>query len=85
MKARKIVLITADLILLIVGIIQTIVGARSTVKTFSFTDEPDKIVIEKSDENLTLVKENDKWYINSQKYEATQSNIDSMISFAKDI
>ena len=85
MKTRKIVLITADLILLIVGIIQIIIGARSTVKTFSFTDEPDKIVIEKSDENLTLVKENDKWYINSQKYEATQSNIDSMISFAKDI
>ena len=83
MKTRKIVLITADLILLVVGIIQIIVASRSSVKVFDFSEEPDKIVIEKSDENLTLVKENDKWFINTQKYEATQSNIDSMISFAQ--
>ena len=85
MKTRKIVLITADLILLVVGIIQIIVGARSTVKTFAFSEQPDKIVIEKSDENLTVVKEGDKWFINSEKYEATQSSIDSMIDFAQDI
>ena len=83
MKTRKIVLITADLILLVVGIIQIIAASRSSVKVFDFSEEPDKIVIEKSDENLTLVKENDKWFINTQKYEATQSNIDSMISFAQ--
>ena len=64
MKTRKIVLITADLILLVVGIIQIIAASRSSVKVFDFSEEPDKIVIEKSDENLTLVKENDKWFIN---------------------
>ena len=85
MKTRKIVLITADLILLVVGIIQIIVGARSTVKTFAFSEEPDTITIEKSDENLTIVKDGDKWYVNSERYEANDSSIDSMIEFAQDI
>ena len=85
MKTRKIVLIAVDAFLLIVGIIQIIVNTRSTVKTFSFSEAPDQIVIEKSDGNLTIVNENDKWVINSEKYEAVESNIDSMIDYAKDI
>ncbi len=83
MKTRKIVLITVDLILLIIGIIQVIIGARSTVKIFDFSEEPDKIVIEKSDENLTIVKEDGKWLINNEKYEATESYVDSMINRAQ--
>ena len=83
MKTRKIVLITVDLILLIIGIIQIIIGARSTVKIFDFSDEPDKIVIEKSDENLTIVKEDGKWLINNEKYEATESYVDSMVNRAQ--
>ena len=85
MKTRKIVLITANLLLLVIGIIQIIQGARSTVKTFTFSEEPDKIVIEKIDGNLSIVKDGDKWFINDQKYEATQSYIDTMISLAKNI
>lgn len=83
MKARKIVLITADLILLIVGIVQIILGSRTTVKVFSFNEEPDKILIEKYDGTFNLVKENDKWLLNSQKYEVVESNVDNMISYAK--
>ena len=85
MKTRKIVLIAADIILLIVGIIQIIINTRSTVKKFSFSETPDQIVIEKSDGNLTLVNEDGKWVINNEKYEAIESNVDSMIDYAKDI
>ena len=85
MKTRKIVLIAADIILLIVGIVQIIINTRSTVKNFSFSETPDQIVIEKSDGNLTLVSENGKWVINSEKYEAIESNVDSMIDYAKSI
>lgn len=85
MKARKIVLITADLFLIVVGIVQIILASRNTVKKFTFSEEPDTIVIEKYDGTLNLSKDGDKWLINSQKYEATQSYIDSMIDYAKDI
>ena len=85
MKTRKIVLITADVILLIVGIVQIILNSRSTVKSFTFTESPDKILIEKSDGNLTIVSEDGKWVINNEKFEAVESNIDSMIEYAQDI
>ena len=85
MKTRKIVLIAADVILLIVGIIQIVINTRSTVKTFKFSETPDQIVIEKSDGNLNLVSENGKWFVNDEKYEAVESNIDSMISYAQNI
>ena len=85
MKTRKIVLLTANAILLVVGIIQIIVNTRNTVKTFSFSEEPDQIVIEKSDGDLNIVFENNKWFIGSEKFEATQSNVDSMIEYAQNI
>ena len=85
MKTRKIVLIAADVILLIVGIVQIIINTRSTVKNFNFTENPDQIVIEKSDGNLTIVKDDGTWVINTEKYEAVESNIDSMIDYAKAI
>ena len=85
MKTRKIVLIAADIILLIVGIVQIIINTRSTVKNFSFSETPDQILIEKSDGNVTLVNEDGTWVINNEKYEAVESNVDSMIEYAKDI
>ena len=39
----------------------------------------------KADETISLVQENDKWFINSEKYEAVQSNVDTMINYAKSI
>ena len=85
MKTRKIVLISVDVILLIVGIVQIILNTRSTVKNFIFTETPDQILIEKSDGNLSIVTEDGKWVINSEKFEAVESNIDSMIEYAQNI
>ena len=85
MKTRKIVLIAADVLLLIVGVVQIILNSRSTVKSFTFTDTPDKILIEKDDGNLSIVNEEGKWVINDEKFEAVESNIDSMISYAQNI
>ena len=85
MKARKIVLIAADLILLVVAVVQIIIGARSTVKVFTFEEEPDAILIDKYDGKLNILKEGDTWVINDEKFEATTSSIDSMIDYAKEI
>ena len=85
MKTRKIVLIAADILLLIVGIVQIIINTRSTVKTFTFSENPDQILIEKSDGNLNLVSKDGKWLINEEEYEAVESNVDSMIDYAKAI
>ncbi|MBO6100016.1 MAG: hypothetical protein J6P07_01620, partial [Spirochaetaceae bacterium] len=63
MKTRKIVLIAADVLLLIVGVVQIILNSRSTVKSFTCTDTPDKILIEKDDGNLSIVNEEGKWVI----------------------
>ena len=83
MKARKIVLIAADLILLVVAVVQIIIGARSTVKVFTFEEEPDAILIDKYDGKLNILKEGDTWVINDEKFEATTSSIDSMIDYAR--
>lgn len=83
MKTRKIVLIAADLILLVVGIVQIILANRTTVKVFTFDEEPDTIVMEKYDGNFNIVKDGDKWFINSEKYEAVNASIDNMISNAR--
>ena len=85
MKTRKIVLIAADLLLLVVGIVQIILASRNTVKNFTFSEEPDSILIEKYDGTLNLAKDGDKWLINSEKYEATLSAVDTMVEYAKDI
>ena len=85
MKTRKLVLIIADVLLLVVGIIQIIVAGRTTVKNFQFSEQPDTILIEKYDGTLNLVKDGENWLINNEKYEATLSNVDSMIDYAKAI
>ncbi len=85
MKARKIFLIAADLILLVVVVVQIIAGAKSTVKVFNFQEEPDAILIDKYDGKLNILKEGDIWVINDEKYEATASDVDSMIDYAKEI
>ena len=85
MKTRKIVLIAVDILLLIVGIVQIIIGARDNVKKFTFSEEPDSILIEKYDGTFSLVKEGDTWLLNDEKYEVVLSSVDSMIDYAKDI
>ena len=61
MKTRKIILIAADVLLLAVCIFQWISAANDSVKNFEFKEEPDELVIEKSNGNFTLVKQGDDW------------------------
>lgn len=82
MKPRKIILIAADLILLVVCILQGIFSAKDNVRTFKFSETPDEIIIEKSDGNIRLVKEDEQWFINDEKYEATLANVDNMIEYS---
>ena len=79
MKTRKLVLIIADLLLLAVGILQLILGARDTTKYFTFKDDPDSLEIVTPAETISLYKEGDDWVIGSKKYPASLSMVDSYL------
>ena len=85
MKTRKIILIAADVLLLAVCIFQWISAAKDSVKNFEFKEEPDELVIEKSNGNFTLVKQGDDWLIGDKKYPANVGSVDSMVSSLKSI
>ncbi|MCR5765245.1 MAG: DUF4340 domain-containing protein [Treponema sp.] len=85
MKARKIVLLTADVILLVVCIVQFILSKKDNVKTFTITDNATEILIEKADGDINLVKENDNWFIGDKKYPANQSSVDVLLDAASSV
>lgn len=85
MKVRKLILVAADVLLLVVCIIQGISSSKNTVKSFEFNEEPDEIIIGKADGGYTLTKNGDSWFIGDKKYPANTGNIDSMITSVKSI
>lgn len=85
MKTRKIILIAADVLLLAVCIFQWISAAKDNVKTFTFKEEPDELIIEKADGNFTLTKQGDSWVIGDKKYPANEGTVDSMVSSVEEI
>ncbi len=85
MKTRKLVLIIADVILLVVCLVQFILSARDTTKYFTFKDEPDSLEIVTPQETISLYKEGEDWFIGEKKYPASLSMVDSYISAIKNI
>ena len=85
MKTRKIILIAADVLLLAVCIFQWISAAKDDVKNFEFKEEPDELVIEKSDGSFTLTKQGETWVIGDKKYPANEGTVDSMVSSIESI
>ncbi len=79
MKARKLVLIIADLLLLALVIVQGIAKARDGVKNFTFEDSPDQITIVTPAETISLSCQDEKWFINDQKYPANDYSVEGFV------
>ncbi|MCR5187911.1 MAG: DUF4340 domain-containing protein [Treponema sp.] len=79
MKARKLVLIIADLLLLALVIVQGIAKARDGVKNFTFEDSPDQITIVTPAETINLSCQDEKWFINDQKYPANDYSVEAFV------
>lgn len=79
MKTRKLILIIADIILLSVVIIQGILKTRDGAKYFELKQEPDCITIQTPSETISLVLENDNWFIGDKKYPADKNSVQNLV------
>lgn len=85
MKRRKLILITADVILILVCIIQGVISGRDGVITFSCPSDIDEIVYESPSENFTLVRDGDAWLGGAKKYPVTKTSVDYFIEQISEI
>lgn len=79
MRTRKLVLIIADLLLLALVIVQGIAKARDGVKKFTLEENPDQITIVTPAETINLICQDEKWFINEQKYSANDYSVESFV------
>lgn len=77
---RKVVLLSLNVILLAVCIVQGIVLNRDTTKTFKITETPDEIYIYNQGQEINLVLQDDKWYVGQNKEIADQAYVEQLIS-----
>lgn len=80
MTKRKIFLICANLILLVVFIIQVIAGSKNNVKNFVAKETPDEFVINNAGESYTIVLENGKWFVGEKKYPASRTSVEPLVN-----
>lgn len=80
LKIRKIVLLSLDLILLAVCIIQGIIVNKDTTKLFKMTQSPDEIYIYNQGQEINLIFQGDKWYVGSSKEDADQTYVETLIN-----
>lgn len=80
MTKRKIFLLTADAVLLIVLILQLCLGARKTVKDFILKDTPDEIVLQTPDGEIPVDMTGEVWTVGEKKYAASKTALDSLVS-----
>ena len=85
LKIRKTVLLALFVILLAVCIVQCVTGSRDNTKNFVIKEAVDELTITGPDGDILLVKENDSWVLNEQKYPANQSSVDSMLDSISEI
>jgi hypothetical protein len=85
MQKRKIFLLSACAVLLLVCILQAVLLNRSSVKTFSLKEDPDQITIENTDGTVTLSKSGDAWVIGDAKYPANAASVDAVVSAVKSV
>lgn len=85
MKARKIVLLALDAVLLVILIFQLIFKSSDKTKTLEILDEPNEILISTTTESFSLIKEDDKWFVGEKKYPANESYVVSAVNAVKSI
>ncbi len=85
MQKRKIILLSACAFLLLVCILQAILLNKSSVKTITLKDEPDKITIESAGNTVLLAKAGDSWVVGDAKYPTNSANVDSIVAAVKSV
>lgn len=85
MSRRKIILLTACVLLLGVYIAQLASSLRSSVKNKTLGAEPDKIRIENAGDVIELVKSDDGWTVGERRYKADTAAVDALVNALKNI
>lgn len=85
MTKRKITLLAVAAALLVICIIQGITGAINPVKTIKTDLTPDEITITSGNDTITLSIKNNSWYVGTDGYLATKSDVEAMIKAVQQI
>ena len=85
MSKRKIILLTACVLLLGIYIAQLASSLRSSVKNKTLGADPDKLTIENAGTLIELVKSDDGWTIGEKRYKADTNTIDALVNAVKNI
>lgn len=80
MKTRKLALLIADAVLLLVCIIQFVVKGQSNVKSFTVKADIDSISIVNGLETINITKKNDAWFIGDKEYPASNNSVTELIN-----
>jgi len=87
MKTRKIILLSAIVLLCGVYMLQIVFGGRDSVKILKLADKIDTIVIAAGPNALplTISKDDDKWILGDKKYPADSSLVEVMVTALAEI
>ncbi|EID86098.1 hypothetical protein MSI_00540 [Treponema sp. JC4] len=85
MQKRKIFLLSACALLLLICILQAVLLNKSSVKTFTLKEEPDRLTIENGGNTILLAKSGDEWVVGDSKYPANSANVDSVVNAVKSV
>lgn len=85
MKTRKLILLAADILLLVIMILQITLKSGDKVKVFSLSEDPDEIVVSTPSENYSIIRMGDNWFVGDKKYPANESYVNSYIEATKNI
>lgn len=78
MKARKIVLASACLVLLVIAIIQAVTSRIDPVKVLTIKETIDEVVIDRPQGELRLKKNAEDWFVGEKQYLANASVCDEI-------
>lgn len=85
MKTRKIILLSAIVVLLVVFICQLVFNGQSSIKDVTLDSEIDTILIQSATSSVTLTSTDGVWYVGDEKYLTDTSKADKLVSAVKDI
>ena len=85
MSKRKIILLTACVLLLGIYIAQLASSLRSSVKNKTLVADPDKLTIENASAVIELAKSDDGWTVGERRYKADTNAADALVNAVKNI
>ena len=85
MSKRKIILLTACVLLLGIYIAQLASSLRSSVKNKTLGADPDKLIIENASAVIELAKSDDGWTVGERRYKADTNAADALVNAVKNI